>query len=72
MKKVIAIIAVLGLFTLGMSNVAAQDSAAVAETAQVDSAAATADETAADAADVEEEGGIQESFHWLMHPSFLY
>jgi biopolymer transport protein ExbB len=67
MKKVIAIIAVLGLFTLGMSNVAAQDSAAVAETAQVDSAAATADETAADAADVEEEGGI----HKVLKQKFI-
>ena len=67
MKKVIAIIAVLGLFTLGMSNVAAQDSAAVAETAQVDSAAATADETAADAADVEEEGGI----HKVLKQEFI-
>ncbi|MBP5136237.1 MAG: MotA/TolQ/ExbB proton channel family protein, partial [Paludibacteraceae bacterium] len=69
MKKVIAIITVLGLFTLGMSNVAAQDAAApAAEATQVDSAAAApAEESVAEAADVEEEGGI----HKVLKQKFI-
>lgn len=62
MKKVIAILTVMGLMTLGMSNVAAQDTAAAPAaqaSAQVDSAAVPADN--AEVAEVTEEGGAHKA-----------
>lgn len=71
MKKVFAIITVLSMFALGMSNVAAQEAAPAADsaaTAQVDSAAApAADEQAAVAEEAVEEGGA----HKVLKQKFI-
>lgn len=73
MKKVIAIITVLGLFAFGMSNVAAQapkDSAAAAATEAVDSAAAPAAEAAAEAV-AEETPAEDAGIHKVLKQKFI-